>query len=57
LFITHTLIGVADRSLINDGKTRQTYLHWWLFPHIGISILLSALAIYHVWLILGHGGP
>jgi len=57
LFITHTLIGVADRSLINDGKTQQTYLRWWLFPHIGISILLSALAIYHVWLILGHGGP
>ena len=57
LFLIHTIIGVADRSLISEPKAQRSYLKKWLYPHIIISILLSALALLHVWLILGHGGP
>lgn len=57
LFLTHTIIGVADRSLISGSLQRNRYLKVWLYPHIVISILLSALALFHLWLILGHGGP
>lgn len=57
LFLTHTVLGVADRSLISDTTRQRQYLKVWLYPHIVISILLTALALFHLWLILGHGGP
>ncbi len=57
LFLTHTVLGVADRSLISDTTRQRQYLQVWLYPHIVISLLLSALALFHLWLILGHGGP
>jgi len=57
LFLTHTVIGVADRSLISNPDKQRGYLKIWLYPHIVISILLTVLALFHVWLILGHGGP
>ena len=57
LFLIHTVLGVADRSLISDSAQQRRYLKLWLYPHIVVSILLSALALFHLWLILGHGGP
>ena len=57
LFLIHTLLGVADRSLISDSMKQRRYLKLWLYPHIVVSILLSALALFHLWLIIGHGGP
>ncbi|MAJ29467.1 hypothetical protein CBD41_09335 [bacterium TMED181] len=57
LFLTHTVIGIADRSRISGAIQKQRFLRLWLYPHIVISLLLTALGLLHVWLILGHGGP
>ena len=57
LFISNTLIGVADRSIVRDPQSQIRYFQGWLFAHVTVSILLTALAIYHVWTIISHGGP
>ena len=55
--LLNTIIGVADRSLISDARRQRIYFRIWLFPHILLSFLITALALYHVWLILAYGGP
>lgn len=57
IFLVNSLVGAFDRTFFSDMKFQQVYLKWWLFPHIGLSIILSALALFHIWVILGHGGP
>jgi hypothetical protein len=56
-FLSNTVVGIADRSIFRDSKRQRTYLRWWLFPHILLSLILRVLAIDHVWIILSHGGP
>ena len=55
--LLHTIIGVADSSLISGHRRQQTYLRVWLFPHILLAFSITGLALYHVWVILTHGGP
>lgn len=55
--LLHTIIGVADSSLISGQQRQQTYLRVWLFPHILLAFLITVLSLYHVWVILTHGGP
>ena len=55
--LLHTIIGVADSSLISGQQRQQNYLRVWLLPHILIAFLITGLALYHVWVILTHGGP
>lgn len=55
--LLHTIIGVADSSLISGHKRQQTYLQVWLFPHILLAFSITVLAIYHVWVVVTHGGP
>ena len=57
LFLTNTLIGVADRSIIQTASGQSAYLRWWLIPHISIAILVTVFSLLHLWVILGHGGP
>ncbi len=56
-FLCNTVVGVADRSFFRDSRRQMAYLRWWLFPHILLSVILTVLAVYHVWVILSHGGP
>lgn len=55
--LLHTIIGVADSSLISGRQRQQSYLRVWLFPHILLAFLITVLSLYHVWVILTHGGP
>ena len=55
--LLHTIIGVADSSLISGQHRQRTYLQIWLFPHILLAFSITGLALYHVWVILTHGGP
>ena len=55
--LLHTIIGLADSSLISGQHRQRTYLQIWLFPHILLAFSITGLALYHVWVILTHGGP
>ena len=55
--LLNTIVGVADRSIVRDKQRQVIYFRLWLFPHILLSFLITGLALYHVWLILAHGGP
>jgi ferredoxin-NADP reductase/CRP-like cAMP-binding protein len=55
--LLNTIVGVADRSIVRDKKRQVIYFRLWLFPHILLSFLITGLALYHVWVILAHGGP
>ena len=55
--LLHTIIGVADSSLLSGQQRQQAYLRVWLFPHILLAFLITVLSLYHVWVILTHGGP
>nr|MCS5583511.1 FAD-binding oxidoreductase [Pseudomonadales bacterium] len=57
VFFINTIVGLADRSIVSSPKLQLKYLQWWLFPHIILSILFTTLSIYHVWIIIIHGGP
>jgi ferredoxin-NADP reductase/bacterioferritin-associated ferredoxin len=57
VLLANVLIGVLDRSVMGPRLGTERYLRWWLFPHVGLGILLTILALYHVWLIISHGGP
>lgn len=57
MLLANVLIGVLDRSVMGPRLGTERYLRWWLFPHVGLGILLTILALYHVWLIISHGGP
>lgn len=57
VFLLNSIVGVADRTIFADPALQTRYLRFWLFPHLILSILLTTLATYHVWIILSHGGP
>ena len=58
LWIANTVIGCLDKTVVADADKRDRYMRVWLPTHVIVSIMVTALAAWHVFMILTYrGGP
>ena len=51
VYFANFLLGIFNQDIIRDPDRKQRFLHYWLAPHVGLSILTVALVIYHIYVV------
>ncbi len=56
LLVSNTLLGAFDKTAVRDPARRERWLRFWLPAHVALSCALTALAIWHVWMVVRYQG-
>lgn len=54
VYFANFLLGIFNQDMVRDPDRKQRYLHYWLVPHVGLSVLTVALVIYHVYVVFAY---
>ncbi len=54
VYFANFLLGLCNQDIVRDPERKPRYLHYWLAPHAGLSILTVALVIYHLYVVFAY---
>lgn len=54
VYFANFLLGLFNNDIVSKAEDKARYLHYWLAPHIGLSILTVALVIYHIYIVFAY---
>ena len=56
LWIFNTVVGCCDKTMIVGAARRSRYMRYWLPAHVATSLLVTALACWHVGMVVLYRG-
>jgi hypothetical protein len=54
IYLANTLTGLLDKTIFTDPIRQQNYVRVWLFFHVALSMMITGLAVLHVFAVLAY---